>query len=59
MRIWKLISQPRHTFAHAGPEFKEAEIWVCEIDVVRDHLRRHREGDADALDELNSVLAHP
>lgn len=27
-RRWKLISQPRHIFAHSGPEFSEAEIWV-------------------------------
>lgn len=27
-REWKLVSQPRHIFAHIGPEFPEAEIWV-------------------------------
>jgi len=28
MREWKLISQPGRIFAHAGPAFSEAEIWV-------------------------------
>jgi hypothetical protein len=31
-RIWKLISQPRHIFAHIGPEFPEAEVWVSLAD---------------------------
>lgn len=27
-RRWSLICQPRHIFAHQGPEFMEAQIWV-------------------------------
>jgi hypothetical protein len=46
IRAWKLISQPRHIFAHFGPEFAEAEIWVVE----KSHYERLQAG----LEEINN-----